>query len=184
MNVEQTSIPGVLLIEPSVYKDERGFFLEVWNKKIYESIGIEKPFVQDNFSNSMHGTLRGLHFQREHPQGKLVSVSLGEVFDVVVDIRPGSSTFGKWYGVTLSGENKRQIWIPPGLAHGFCVLSEMAHFSYKCTEFYYPGDEYSLLWCDEQVGVNWPIEPKIISDKDAKAKRLAEHLNDNSIINK
>ena len=173
MEVEKTPIEGVLLLKPKVFGDERGYFVETWQKERYEEIGINLPFVQDNHSMSTKGILRGLHYQKKHPQGKLVMVSYGEVFDVAVDIRPNSPTFGKWYGAILSQKNQYQLWIPPGLAHGFLVLSDVAHFHYKCTDFYYPGDEGSIRWDDSTIGINWPIseEPKL-SEKDNKAPYL------------
>ena len=158
MEVEKTPIEGVLLLKPKVFGDERGYFVETWQKERYEEIGINLPFVQDNHSKSTKGILRGLHYQKKHPQGKLVMVSYGEVFDVAVDIRPNSPTFGKWYGAILSQENQHQLWIPPGLAHGFLVLSDIAHFHYKCTDFYYPGDEGCILWCDSDIQIDWPLQ--------------------------
>lgn len=180
MEVVKTLIDGVLLLKPQIFGDERGYFVETWQQKRYEEFGINLPFVQDNHSKSTKGILRGLHFQKKHPQGKLVMVSLGEVFDVAVDIRPNSPTFGKWYGAILSQENQHQLWIPPGLAHGFLVLSDVAHFHYKCTDFYHPGDEGALYWNDPDVGVNWPMAelPKL-SAKDQNAlsfKTLSQML--------
>jgi dTDP-4-dehydrorhamnose 3,5-epimerase len=172
MNVIKTEIPGVLIIEPKIYGDSRGFFFECWHQNRYKDIGIDLNFVQDNHSRSQKGTLRGLHFQIAHPQGKLIRVSQGEVFDVSVDIRRGSPTFGKWVGVYLSDTNNRQVWIPPGLAHGFCVLSEFADFQYKCTDYYYPGDEGTLVWNDPDIGIKWPINPTTLSAKDSNALLL------------
>lgn len=167
MNVTETSLPGVLLIEPRVFGDSRGFFLETFSEQRYAETGIKGPFIQDNWSHSCRGTLRGLHFQIQHPQGKLVHVMQGEIYDVAVDVRQDSPTFGKWVGVTLSAENKRQLWIPPGFAHGFSVLSETADFVYKCTDSYAPEHERTLLWNDESIGVEWPLEGEpILSDKD------------------
>lgn len=175
MEVVKTSLEGVLLLKPKVFGDERGYFLETWQQKRYEEIGINLPFVQDNHSRSTKGILRGLHFQKQHPQGKLVMVSLGEVFDVAVDIRPGSPTFGKWYGVILSQENQYQVWIPPGFAHGFLVLSDEAHFHYKCTDFYQSGDEGSIRWNDPQIGIEWPCEGlPLLSSKDEVAPYFDE----------
>lgn len=166
MEIEQTPIQGIILIKPKIFGDNRGFFVETWQKQRYEEIGITLPFVQDNYSRSVYGVLRGLHYQKEHAQGKLVSVSLGSVFDVAVDIRPNSPTFGKWYGVELSAENQWQLWIEPGLAHGFAVTSEIAHFHYKCTDYYFPQAEASIYFADPDIGVNWGIENPILSEKD------------------
>lgn len=167
MNVTETSLPGVLLIEPRVFGDSRGFFLETFSTQRYAEADITGPFIQDNWSHSCRGTLRGLHFQIQHPQGKLVHVMQGEIFDVAVDVRQDSPTFGKWVGVTLSAENKRQLWIPPGFAHGFAVLSETADFVYKCTDIYAPEDERTLFWNDKSIGVEWPLNTDpILSDKD------------------
>jgi dTDP-4-dehydrorhamnose 3,5-epimerase len=175
MQVLETSLPGVMLIEPRIFSDDRGFFYESYHEKRYWDLGLQVKFVQDNHSKSQQGTLRGLHYQLQHPQGKLVRVSHGAVFDVAVDIRKGSPTFGQWYGAHLSGENNKQLYVPPNFAHGFCVLSETADFLYKCTDFYAPGDEYSLRWDDPAIGIKWPItsEP-LLSPKDAAAPRLAE----------
>jgi len=176
MNVISTEIDGVVIIEPKVFGDERGFFLETFQAERYaELAGIDLPFVQDNHSRSGKNVLRGLHFQKTKPQGKLVRVVRGEVFDVAVDIRKGSPTYGKWAGVLLSEDNKRQFWVPPGLAHGFVVLSESADFEYKCTDYYDPSDEGALIWNDPDVGIEWPegIEP-ILSAKDQVALRLKD----------
>lgn len=170
MEVEKTPIEGVLLLKPQVFGDERGYFVETWQKERYEEVGINLPFVQDNHSKSSRGILRGLHYQKKHPQGKLVMVSYGEVFDVAVDIRPNSPTFGKWYGAILSQENQHQLWIPPGLAHGFLVLSDVAHFHYKCTDFYHPGDDGAIRWDDPYFGIKWPFVENIsLSKKDSIA---------------
>ncbi len=167
MNVIKTDVEGVLIIEPKVFGDERGFFLETFQAKRYqEEAGIEIPFVQDNHSRSTRGVLRGLHFQKSKPQGKLVRVVSGEVFDVAVDIRPDSVTYGKWAGTLLSAENKRQFWVPPGLAHGFVVLSDTADFEYKCTDYYDPTDEGCLIWNDPDLAIEWPITEPILSEKD------------------
>lgn len=180
MEVIKTSIDGVVIIEPKVFGDERGFFLESFQADRYrEQAGIEMPFVQDNHSRSSKGVLRGLHFQKSKPQGKLVRVVRGEVFDVAVDIRPDSPTYGKWEGVYLSEENKRQFWVPPGLAHGFVVLTDTADFEYKCTDYYDPTDEGSLIWNDPAVGIDWPLDRLAnveiqLSAKDADAPTLAE----------
>jgi len=171
-----TGLPGVLLIEPDVFKDPRGFFLETYHERKYAEGGIAGPFVQDNHSYSSRGTLRGLHAQRTKPQGKLVRAVEGEMFDVAVDIRQDSPTFGKWLGVALSGENFRQLWIPPGFAHGFCVLSERVHVEYKCTDFYDKADEITVAWNDAAIGIAWPVEAPTLSARDAAAPRLAEML--------
>lgn len=169
MKVTEFSIAGLKLIEPKVFGDERGFFQETWNQKSYENCGISLPFVQDNLSFSQRGVLRGLHFQNPKAQGKLVSVIQGEVFDVAVDLRKKSPTFGKWEGVYLSGENHHQFWVPPGFAHGFLVCSETALFSYKCTELYSPQDEWGLRWDDPELNISWPIDvTPIVSEKDQK----------------
>ncbi|HDY7992937.1 TPA: dTDP-4-dehydrorhamnose 3,5-epimerase [Vibrio vulnificus] len=177
MKVIDTKIPDVKIIEPTVFGDERGFFMETWNQKNFEELVTGKPtrFVQDNHSKSKKGILRGLHYQTENTQGKLVRVVSGEVFDVAVDIRKDSPTFGKWVGVYLSAENKRQLWIPEGFAHGFYVTSEHAEFVYKCTDFYYPEFEVSLKWDDNILNINWPIDDKVIlSKKDEIGLSLAE----------
>lgn len=177
MNVINTKIDGAKVIEPKVFGDERGFFLETFSQKRYqEMLNIDSVFVQDNHSRSSKGVLRGLHFQRVNPQGKLVRVVRGVVFDVAVDIRPNSVTYGKWEGVILSEENKKQFWLPPGLAHGFLVLSDIADFEYKCTSYYDPSSEGSLLWNDPEIGIEWPeIDTKLnLSDKDLKGKLLSE----------
>ena len=157
MKVIETGLEGVLIIEPKVFGDKRGFFQETWSKYKYEDIGIGYEFVQDNLSYSTRGVLRGLHYQLPHTQGKLVSVVQGNVFDVAVDIRVGSPTFGQWTGVELSGENHRQLWIPPGFAHGFCVISDIVYFSYKCTDVYTPAAEGGILWNDPDIGIEWPL---------------------------
>jgi len=178
MNVIQTTINGAVIIEPKVFGDERGFFLETFQAERYKAMaGIDLPFVQDNHSRSGKNVLRGLHFQKTKPQGKLVRVVRGEVFDVAVDIRKGSPTYGQWAGVILSEENKRQFWVPPGLAHGFVVLSDVADFEYKCTDYYDPSDEGCLMWNDPTVGIEWPegIEP-ILSAKDQSGLALGELL--------
>jgi dTDP-4-dehydrorhamnose 3,5-epimerase len=174
MRVVPTELPGVMVIEPDVYRDARGFFLESFHAQKYAAAGLPARFVQDNQSLSVRGTVRGLHAQRRRPQGKLVQVLQGEIFDVVVDIRIGSPTFGRWTGVTLSGENFRQCYIPPDFAHGFCVTSESAHFEYKCTDFYDPDDELRLLWNDPQIGIAWPVREPRLSDKDRSGHLLAE----------
>ena len=174
MKAIETPLPGVLLIEVDRYGDDRGYFMETWQEKRYSEVGISGPFVQDNLSFSRRGVLRGLHFQNPNPQGKLVSVLSGEVFDVAVDIRRGSPTFGQWVGYFLSERNRRQLWVPPGFAHGFCVTSESALFSYKCTEFYSPQDEGTIRWDDQRIGIEWPLREFSLSKKDAEAPALDE----------
>ncbi|TLS69850.1 dTDP-4-dehydrorhamnose 3,5-epimerase [Photobacterium damselae] len=181
MNVIETDIPDVKIIEPAVFGDERGFFMETWNQKKFEELVTGRPtsFVQDNHSKSKKGILRGLHYQTENTQGKLVRVVSGEVFDVAVDIRKNSPTFGKWVGVYLSAENKRQLWVPEGFAHGFYVTSDEAEFVYKCTDYYNPSAEHSILWNDPEIGIEWPLtgEPTLsLKDKAGvclgKSKRI------------
>lgn len=167
-------LPGVLLIEPMVFSDERGFFMETYHAKKYAEAGIPGPFVQDNHSHSQRGTLRGLHYQLKNPQGKLVYAVKGEILDVAVDIRKGSPHFRRWTGNLLSEQNKRQLYIPEGFAHGFCVLSETADVIYKCTDFYAPGDEYGIFWADESIDIVWPIETPILSEKDKKNPKLED----------
>lgn len=177
MKVIDTKIPDVKIIEPTVFGDERGFFMETWNQKLFEELVTGKPtrFVQDNHSKSKKGILRGLHYQTENTQGKLVRVVSGEVFDVAVDIRKSSPTFGQWVGVYLSEENKRQLWVPEGFAHGFFVTSDSAEFVYKCTDYYNPSAEHSILWNDFEIGIDWPITgTPILSDKDMKGLPLRE----------
>ena len=168
----ETELQGVMTIEPLVFNDSRGFFLETYHFDKYSENGLVTRFVQDNHSHSIKGTLRGLHYQLKHPQGKLLYVIKGEIFDVAVDIRKGSPTFGKWAGVTLSDENKRQLYVPPGFAHGFCVLSEEADVIYKCTDFYAPDDEYGIIWNDPDIGINWPTANPVLSDKDINYSKL------------
>ena len=170
MDIIKTCVDGVLLIKPQVWGDARGYFVETWQQERYEKAGIILPFVQDNLSHSSYGILRGLHFQKAKPQGKLVSVSLGAVFDVAVDIRNGSPSYGKWFGVELTQDNQWQMWVPPGLAHGFVVTSEVAHFHYKVTDFYDPNDEGAIRWDDPTIGVDWPIVAPKLSAKDAAAE--------------
>jgi dTDP-4-dehydrorhamnose 3,5-epimerase len=170
----ETDLPGVLIVEPDVFRDPRGFFLETFHAARYREGGIPYDFVQDNHSKSVRGTLRGLHAQRRRPQGKLVRAAQGEIFDVAVDIRPGSPTFGKWTGAKLSADDFRQMFIPPGFAHGFCVLSDVAEVAYKCTDFYDRSDEIGLRWNDPAVGIAWPIRDPLLSDKDAALPTLAE----------
>ncbi len=174
MNVIETAIPGVLMIEPKVIGDVRGFFVETFQAKRYAEAGIAQPFVQDNLSRSVRGTLRGLHFQHPEAQGKLVSVLRGAVRDVVVDVRVGSPTFGRHVSVELSDENRRQFWVPRGFAHGFAVLSDNADFFYKCDELYSPADEWVLRWNDPALGIDWGIADPILSARDKEGRTLAE----------
>lgn len=177
MKVNDTTIPDVKIIEPTVFGDERGFFIETWNQKKFEKLVTGKPtqFVQDNHSKSKKGILRGLHYQTINTQGKLVRVVSGEVFDVAVDIRKGSPTFGQWVGEYLSAENKRQLWVPEGFAHGFYVISEEAEFVYKCTDYYDPCSERSIIWNDEKLGIKWPLTAfPSLSKKDREAYTLLE----------
>lgn len=174
MKVRATELPEILIVEPEVFEDERGFFLETYHARKYAEAGIRAVFVQDNHSRSRRHTLRGLHAQGRHPQGKLVRVTQGEIFDVAVDIRPRSATFGRWVGMRLSAQSFRQAYIPPGFAHGFCVLSERAEVVYKCTEFHDPSDEIRIVWNDPEIGIAWPVVEPILSDKDRHAPRLAE----------
>ncbi len=176
INVIATALPDVKIIEPKVFGDERGFFYESFNAREFaKEAGVNAEFVQDNHSRSVKGVLRGLHYQIQHPQGKLVRVVSGEVFDVVVDIRRSSPTFGRWEGVYLSADNKRQLWVPPGFAHGFCVTSESAEFLYKTTDYWFPEFERSLLWSDPALAIKWPLdgEPQVAA-KDAAGRPLAE----------
>ena len=176
MNLIQTSIPDVLVIEPVVHGDSRGYFLETWRKSQFEGLSQTYDFVQDNQSKSIQGTLRGLHYQLQLPQGKLVRVISGEVFDVAVDLRQESASFGKWVGEILSESNKKQMWIPPGFAHGFYVMSESAEIAYKCTEYFRPEDDHSLLWNDPALGIDWPLlDPNpLLSEKDSNASPLSK----------
>ena len=175
MKVIHSKLKGCVIIEPQVFGDERGFFLETFQAARYkQEAGIDLPFVQDNHSRSARGVLRGLHFQKTKPQGKLVRVVSGEVYDVALDIRKGSATFGEWEGVILSEDNKKQFWVPPGFAHGFVVLSDTADFEYKCTDYYDPSDEGSILWSDPDLDISWPIANPVLSAKDQSAKRLVD----------
>ena len=179
MKIIDTEIADVKIIEPDIYCDARGFFLETFSEvRYHKALGIEISFVQDNHSRSQQNVLRGLHFQTDHPQGKLVRTVTGEIFDVVVDIRPDSPTFKQWVGVTLSESNKRQLWIPAGLAHGFVVLSKFADFEYKCTEYYDPSSEQCIIWNDADIGIQWPVQNPILSEKDKQGKRLADWLDE------
>ena len=177
ITVEKTPIEGLLVISPQVFGDERGYFMETYNIADFKEAGIDCTFVQDNQSASRKGVIRGLHFQKEFPQDKLVRVISGEVFDVAVDLRKGSSTYGKWYGIRLSAENKKMFFIPKNFAHGFLVLSDYAEFTYKCTELYHPNDEGGIIYNDPEIGIDWPIENEedlIFSDKDKKWPTLKE----------
>lgn len=179
IKVTTCAIDGLYVIEPTVFPDSRGYFMETYNYNDFKEAGLDMVFVQDNQSMSVKGVLRGLHFQKQYPQGKLVRVVRGAVFDVAVDLRAGSETYGKWFGVELSAENKKQFYISPGFAHGFLVLSDEAEFVYKCTEFYHPGDEGGIIWNDPDIGIQWPVDEKtelIISDKDKLWKGLKETL--------
>jgi dTDP-4-dehydrorhamnose 3,5-epimerase len=170
-----TRLPGVYLLEPRVFRDDRGLFYESWNQRALEGLGIEANFVQDNHSISSRNVLRGLHYQIDHPQGKLVRVTKGEVYDVVVDLRKSSPTFGQWQGFPLSDQNKRMIWVPEGLAHGFCVISDTAEFLYKVTDYWYPEAERTLLWNDPAVAIDWPLfTDPILAPKDTQGKLLAD----------
>lgn len=174
--VSQTTLPEVLILEPKVFGDNRGFFFESFNQRDFQqATGLDVNFVQDNHSKSSHGVLRGMHYQIQHPQGKLVRVTMGTVYDVAVDLRRSSPNFGKWVGIELSAYNKRQMWIPPGFAHGFMVTSESAEFLYKTTDYWHPEHERSLLWSDPAIGIEWPssVEPKLAA-KDASAQRLCD----------
>lgn len=172
MKFTTTELAGVILVEPDVYRDHRGFFLETYHEEKYRQGGIDARFVQDNHSRSAAGILRGLHAQRQQPQGKLVRAVEGRIWDVAVDIRLGSPTFGRWVGFELTADNFRQLYVPPGFAHGFCVLSEVAQVEYKCTDFYRADDELSVVWNDPQLAVAWPVAEPVLSDKDRNAPRL------------
>jgi dTDP-4-dehydrorhamnose 3,5-epimerase len=174
MNVTRCDLEGLLIFEPKAFGDARGFFMELWNQRRYSEAGLNAPFVQDNLSVSRRDILRGLHFQNPRPQGKLMSVLQGEVFDVAVDIRRRSPTFGKWHGTILSGENKRQFFLPPGFAHGFVVLSDTAMFYYKCTDSYSPQDELAIRWDDPSIGIQWPTKEPLVSEKDARGLLLRD----------
>jgi dTDP-4-dehydrorhamnose 3,5-epimerase len=174
MNIVPTQLPEVFLVEPRVHGDARGYFFESWAEERYSGSGIAGPFVQDNISRSRRGILRGLHLQNPHAQGKLVSAVLGEVFDVAVDVRAGSPRFGQWVGALLSDRNHRQLWVPPGFAHGFCVTSDEAIFHYKCTDSYHPECEMSVRWNDPAIGIEWPVDAPTLNAKDADASVLAD----------
>ena len=174
MNVVETDLPGVVIVEPRVFRDDRGYFLETWNEAAYGAAGLPTRFVQDNLSSSKQGVVRALHYQHPNPQGKLVSVLDGEVFDVAVDIRIGSPTFGRWVGVTLSAENQHRLYVPEGFAHGFAVTSERALFAYKCTDFYRPEAEGSIRWDDPDLAIAWPVGRALLAPKDAAAPLLKD----------
>ena len=175
MNVIETELPGVLIVEPTVFRDPRGFFLETYAANKYRDAGIDVPFVQDNHSRSVRGTLRGLHAQVPRAQGKLVRVVRGEIFDVAVDIRHGSPTFKKWAGVALSAENHREVYVPPGFAHGFCVTSDVAEVIYQATAEYAPESEAGLMWNDPALGIEWPIDTPILSERDRRWAPFGPH---------
>jgi dTDP-4-dehydrorhamnose 3,5-epimerase len=174
LRIDKTGLPGVLLIEPRVFMDDRGFFMETYHYRKYADRGIDVHFVQDNHSHSRQNTLRGLHYQLNHAQGKLIYVVKGDIFDIALDIRKGSPTFGEWTGARLSEENRKQIYVPEGFAHGFCVLSKQADVIYKCTDLYYPDDEYGINWADNDIGIEWPVKDPVLSDKDNKYPMLKD----------
>jgi dTDP-4-dehydrorhamnose 3,5-epimerase len=174
MKIHPTEIPNVVVLEPKVFEDQRGFFMEIYRKSLFRELGVDVDFVQDNHSRSVKNTLRGLHYQIHNPQGKLVRVIRGEVFDVAVDLRRASPTFGRWVGVTLSEQNRLQLYVPPGLAHGFCVTSDVAEFAYKCSDYWHPEHERTLLWNDPHVGVKWPTCEPILSEKDRRGLPWSE----------
>jgi dTDP-4-dehydrorhamnose 3,5-epimerase len=176
LKVTETNLPGVLIIEPKVFQDVRGFFLETFSAARYESVGVLGPFVQDNHSRSLKGTVRGLHLQVSKPQGKLMRAVSGSMLDVAVDVRVGSPTFGKWTSALLSGDNFKQLYVPPGFAHGFAVLSDTVDVEYKCTDYYDPNDEVAIAWNDPAIGIEWPVEQPILSGRDKDARPLAELL--------
>jgi dTDP-4-dehydrorhamnose 3,5-epimerase len=175
VNVTRTRIPDVLLVEPAVFRDERGFFMEVWHRRRFAEWGIDCDFVQDNHSRSVRGTLRGLHYQIRNPQGKLVRVTAGEVFDVAVDLRRSSPTFGQWVGEHLSAENRRMLWVPPGFGHGFYVTADVAECQYKCSDYYAPEHERCVRWDDPDLAIQWPLSGRpLLSERDLLAPPLAE----------
>lgn len=175
----QSPLPGIILIKPVVFQDTRGFFMETFHQEKYREGGIDRIFVQDNFSRSQKDTLRGLHYQLRYPQGKLIYTLRGKIFDVVADIRQGSPTFGKWEGFILSEGNRQQLYIPEGYAHGFCVLSETADVVYKCTDFYAPNDDFGVLWSDPTIGIDWPVKEPLLSEKDTKYPALDDMPEEN-----
>lgn len=174
MKVTPTDLPGVLIIEPGVFQDARGFFLETFSASRYEQVGVLGPFVQDNHSRSLKGTVRGLHLQVTKPQGKLMRAVSGSMLDVAVDVRVGSPSFGRWTSALLSGENFRQLYVPPGFAHGFAVVSDVVDVEYKCTDYYDPQDELTVLWNDPAIGIHWPVREPVLSIRDQKARPLSE----------
>jgi len=176
MKITKAKIPEVLIFEPTIHQDNRGYFMETFRRSFFDQLSLDLSFVQDNQSLSKKGTLRGLHYQLKYPQGKLVRVLKGEIFDVAVDLRKSSLSFGQWVGEILSEENRKQLWIPPGFAHGFLVLSETAEMSYKCTDYYHPDDDYSLLWSDPDIAIQWPHVDVdfLVSEKDRAGKLLTE----------
>lgn len=174
MKIIPTEIPDVLIIEPDVFNDSRGCFMETYNKERYSEVGINDIFVQDNLSFSSRNVLRGMHFQIKYPQTKLLQVISGEIFDAAIDLRPESETYGQWVGMLLSDENNRQAYIPRGFAHGFCVLSDTARVSYKCSDIYRPGDEGGILWSDPDIGIKWPAANPVVSEKDSKLPILSD----------
>lgn len=178
MKITETRLPSVIIIDPDVFPDARGWFLETWSRQRYEQAGIKEVFVQDNVSFSAKGIVRGLHFQYPHAQGKLVQVLSGEVFDVAVDIRVGSPTFGQWVGARLSDGNHKQMYVPPGFAHGFCVVSETVIFSYKCTDYYSPSAEGGIIWNDPDIGIDWPVDKPVFSGKDSEYPKLKDIAKD------
>jgi dTDP-4-dehydrorhamnose 3,5-epimerase len=177
MKIIQTDLPGVIVIEPRVFGDRRGFFLETYRQDVLKDAGVDADFVQDNHSRSAKGVLRGLHYQLTQPQGKLVRVTRGSIFDVAVDVRQGSPCFGEWYGATLNEENMRMMYIPPGFAHGFVVLSDTVDFLYKCTDYYHPESEQGILWNDPEIGIKWPVSEVNLSDKDQQNPPLHQQCN-------
>lgn len=176
MKITPTTLPDVLIFEPTVHGDDRGYFMETWRLSRFREAGITLDVVQENQSKSVQGTLRGLHYQLQHPQGKLARVVSGEVFDVAVDLRRASPSFGQWFGLVLSGDNRKQLWIPPGFGHGFYVLSETAELVYKCTDYYHPEDDHSLCWDDPDIGIDWPLleTAPLLSEKDRNGARLRD----------
>ena len=178
MTIHETPLPGVLVLEPKVFRDERGFFIETFSTREIKGSGVGEAFVQDNHSRSSRGVLRGLHYQLNSPQGKLVHVARGRVFDVAVDIRVGSPHFGEWFGIELDDENLKSLWVPPGFAHGFCVLSEIADVIYKCTDLYDGKDDRGIVWNDPKIGITWPTATPIVSEKDAAYEGLSESRDD------
>ena len=180
MKIKETKLPGVLILEPDVYVDERGYFKELFQIKKYADFGLNLPFMQDNYSYSKHGVVRGLHFQKKHPQGKLVCCLSGSIYDVIVDFNLNSPNYGKYIGIEISDKNHRQVWIPPGYAHGFCVLSNDACFLYKCTDIYIPNDEGGILWNDPDIDIKWPLSNPLVSKKDSNLPTLKQ-LRDTSL---